>query len=398
MSASWSDRWRWTILASALLLGLPSVILWVSGVHVHPLVAALVYGAGILGSAFLLSWAAEVAQLDISASLAIAILAFLTVLPEYAIEAVLAWDAGASFNVATGAVTAETQRVAANVTGANRMLVGLGWSVVILVYWFRHREPLAMRGRIGSELTFLTVATLLTFALFFMQEIHYAVAGLLIGVYVLYLWVSSSKAVEEPELMGVAAQLASLPTRWRRTTVIALFVFAAAVILLAADPFVEALVEAGHGLGIDEFILIQWIAPVASETPEVVVAVLFAFRSNPALGLAVLIASEVNKFTLLIGSMVVVFSLSAGELLHFPLDQRQGVEFLLTTAVSLFGLLLIAPRTVGWRTGAVLLGTFVAHLFFPSAEHRLWIAYAYFGMAAMLVILDWRRIVKLVRE
>ena len=127
-------------------------------------------------------------------------------------------------------------------------------------------------------------------------------------------------------------------------------------------------------------------------------AVLFALRANPAMGLAVLISSEVNKFTLLIGSMVVVFSVSAGELLSFPLDQRQGIEFLLTTAVSLFGLLLIAPRTVGWRSGAVLLGTFVAHLFFPNAEHRLWIAYAYFGMAATLAILDWRRIVKLVRE
>ena len=386
------------ILASALLLALPSVILWFSGVDVHPLAAALVYGVGILASAFLLSWAAEVAQLDISASLAIAILAFLTVLPEYAIEAVLAWDAGASFNAGTGAVTAETQRVAANVTGANRMLVGLGWSVVILVYWFRHREPLALGGHIGSELTFLTIATLLTFALFFMQEVHYVLAALLIGLYVVYLWVSSNKAVEEPELMGVAAQLASLPTLWRRAAVVALFAYAAVVILLAADPFVEALVEAGHGLGIDDFILIQWIAPVASETPEVVVAVLFALRANPAMGLAVLISSEVNKFTLLIGSMVVVFSVSAGELLSFPLDQRQGIEFLLTTAVSLFGLLLIAPRTVGWRSGAVLLGTFVAHLFFPSAEHRLWIAYAYFGMAATLAILDWRRIVKLVRE
>ena len=72
----------------------------------------------ILAGAFLLFWAAEVAQLDISASLAIAILALLTILPEYAIEAILAWDAGASFDPATRAVTEETQRVAANVTGA----------------------------------------------------------------------------------------------------------------------------------------------------------------------------------------------------------------------------------------------------------------------------------------
>ena len=40
--------------------------------------SACVYGVGILAGAFLLFWAAEVAQLDISASLAIAILALLT--------------------------------------------------------------------------------------------------------------------------------------------------------------------------------------------------------------------------------------------------------------------------------------------------------------------------------
>ncbi len=49
------------------------------------------------------------AELDISASLAIAILALLAILPEYAIESVLAWDAGASFNTETREITAETQ-------------------------------------------------------------------------------------------------------------------------------------------------------------------------------------------------------------------------------------------------------------------------------------------------
>ena len=76
--------------------------------------------------AFLLSWAAEVAELDVSASLAIAVLALIAVLPEYAIEAVLAWDAGSSFDTVTGGVTTETSRVAANVTGSNRLLIGLG--------------------------------------------------------------------------------------------------------------------------------------------------------------------------------------------------------------------------------------------------------------------------------
>ena len=101
---------------------------------------ALLFGLGIVGGAFLLSWAAEVAQLDISASFAIAILALIAILPEYAIEAVLAWNAGESFDLVTREVTKEMSYVAANVTGANRLLIGLGWSAVILVFWFKRRR------------------------------------------------------------------------------------------------------------------------------------------------------------------------------------------------------------------------------------------------------------------
>ena len=398
MGESPAGRHPWVILTVVALLGLPGLGLLLSGLHLHPLVVALVCGVGILAGAFLLSWAAEVAELDISASLAIAILALLTILPEYAIEAVLAWDAGASFDTGARQVTAETQRVAANVTGANRLLIGFGWSLVILIYWLKHRSVLDMRGRIGPEMTFLTVATVLSLALFFMKGVHFLLAAALILIYVAYVWAVSRKAVEEPQLIGVAAALGALPARMRRTAVVLLLLYAAGVILVAAEPFVDGLVDTGHRLGVDDFILIQWVAPLASETPEVVVAVLFALRANPAAGLTVLISSEVNKFTLLIGSMVGVFSLSAGRLLTFPLDHRQAIEFLLTTAYSLLGLLLIARRTVDWRAGAVLLGTFVAHLFFPRAEHRLWIAIAYFVLAAALVILDWRRLKLLVIE
>ena len=379
-------------------MGLPGAVLLFSGAHINPLVATCVYGVGILAGAFLLSWAAEVAELDISASLAIAILALLTILPEYAIETVLAWDAGSSFDAQAREITAETQRVAANVTGANRLLIGFGWSVVILIYWFKHREALDMRGKLGKEVAFLTIATLMTFAIFFMEGIHVLLAAGLIGVYIIYLWASITGEAEEPELMGVTAVIGLLPARRRRALVVLLFVYAAGVIVVAAEPFVEGLIETGKHLGIDDFILIQWIAPLASETPEIIVAVLFALRANPAAGLTILISSEVNKFTLLIGGMVVVFNVSAGQVLTFPLDDRQAIEFLLTTAVSVFGLLLIAKRVVDWRAGTVLLGLFVVHLFFPGSQHRLWIAYAYFGLSALLVALDWRRVKFLFRE
>lgn len=123
---------------------------------------------------------------------------------------------------------------------------------------------------------------------------------------------------------------------------------------------------------------------------------LFSLRANPHAGLTTLISSQVNQLTLLIGSMVMIFSLSVGQVLSFPLDDRQAIEFLLTTAASVFAILLIAPRLISWKVGAFLLALFLAHLFFPGQEERLVFAYAYFGMAVVLVVIQRDRLRELV--
>jgi cation:H+ antiporter len=76
------------------LIALPA--LWVRWTepHLSHGVEALLFGLAIVGSAFLLSWAAEVAQIDIAAGLALALLALIAVLPEYAVDFVFAWKAG----------------------------------------------------------------------------------------------------------------------------------------------------------------------------------------------------------------------------------------------------------------------------------------------------------------
>lgn len=170
-----------------------------------------------------------------------------------------------------------------------------------------------------------------------------------------------------------------------------LFVHAMVVLLVATEPFVQGLVENGKRLGVDDFFLIQLVAPVATETPEIVVATLFALRGDPGTGIAVCISSAFIKFTLLTGSMVVIFSLSAGEVLAFPLDNRQATEFLLTASVALFGLALVASRPLDWRAAALLLGLFATRWFFPDAEQRLWLSLIYIGLACLMSITNWRR-------
>ena len=93
---------------------------------------ALLPGLAIFGSAALLSWGAELAQLEISQALALAFLALVAVLPEYAVDMYLAWTAAKDPTYITFA--------AANMTGANRLLIGLGWPTVLFAYWAAKRK------------------------------------------------------------------------------------------------------------------------------------------------------------------------------------------------------------------------------------------------------------------
>jgi cation:H+ antiporter len=71
----------------------------------------------ILIAAMLIAWAAESAQFFMAQGFALAILAWLQTLPEFAVEADIAWRGDVS-------------NMTANFTGSLRLLVGLGWPMV----------------------------------------------------------------------------------------------------------------------------------------------------------------------------------------------------------------------------------------------------------------------------
>src|SRR5580692_4897459 len=103
----------------------PALMLRILGVDPEPVLGLLVYGGAVVGASFVLAWAAEAAQVDVSGGLAVAVLAVIAVLPEYAVDLYYAYTAGH--------VPEYTQYAAANMTGSNRLLMGLGWPVVVLV-------------------------------------------------------------------------------------------------------------------------------------------------------------------------------------------------------------------------------------------------------------------------
>jgi len=325
---------------------------------------AILPGLGIFGAAFLLSWGAELAQLEISQTLALAFLALMAVLPEYAVDMYLAWSAAKD--------PSYTAYAAANMTGANRILIGFGWPVVLLCYWAKTRKP-EIRIERGSrlELAALAAATCYAFLIPLKRTFSMLDTVVLVTLFGLYVFQSSKAHHEEPELEGPPAELALLRRPMRRLVTALLFLLPGLTIFLAAEPFAEGLLHSARGLGIEEFLLIQWLAPLASESPEFIVAILFAIRGNARAGLGTLISSKVNQWTLLIGMLPLVYSVSMGHPAPMHLDARQAEELFLTAGQSLLAVVILANLSFGFWEGILLLVLFLAQLCIPVTSIRV---------------------------
>src|SRR4051795_2811499 len=186
-------------LALAVLVIAPGVLVRFTGHDLSPALQAALYGGSIVGAAFLLSWAAEAAQLDISAGFAIAVLAFIAVLPEYAVDLVFARKGGeafAQYGVACkppGSTGESPCSLAlANMTGSNRLLIGVGWALVVFVAWWRWRSRGARRVGItlerthSVELGYLALACAYALTLPMKSSITLIDAAVLITIFVLY--------------------------------------------------------------------------------------------------------------------------------------------------------------------------------------------------------------------
>ena len=207
----------------------------------------------------------------------------------------------------------------------------------------------------------------------------------LLTLFVLYMWRASKAEHEEPEFTGPPLALSILPQARRRAVVIGFFVWAAAIILASAEPFSEGLVETGKRWGVDEFLLVQWLAPLASESPEFIVASLFALRGTPSLGLGALISSKVNQWTLLVAMLPLVFSISVGSPSGLILDARQQEEVFLTSAQSLFALAVILNFRMSVWEAFGLIFLFVTQLFFTDTHIRYIYAFTYLGLAVIII-------------
>ena len=332
-------------LALAVLGTLPAMWLKLTGSSLGPSLDAALFGAAILAAGFMLSWGAESAEGQISSGLIVAALALVTVLPEYAVDIYYAFRAGQQ------PASNYIHYAAANMTGANRLLIGVAWPLLVILAWWKTRAraiPLAPVN--WTEIAFLLLPNLYAFVILLRDRIGILDAAVLIGIYAIYVRrvtrhpkpaEDEEDDDEETEEPGLAAAIERLPVGQQYALMATLTIVAALVIFFSAERFAEAIVATGHSLGMNEFLLIQWVAPLASEAPTVTVAVLFVLSLRPSSGLAMLISDKINQWTLLVGMLPLAMSVGAGSLTALPLDARQHEEFFLTAAQSLFAIALL---------------------------------------------------------
>jgi len=165
------------------------------------------------------------------------------------------------------------------------------------------------------------------------------------------------------------------------------FLLSGFTIFIAAEPFAEALLATGREYDIEEFVLVQWLAPLASESPEFIVAILFALKAQPGISMGALLSSKVNQWTLLIGMIPVAYTISAGQIAGMQMDPRQVEEMFLTAAQSIFAVAVLANLSFSVLEAVMIFVLFSTQLLFPDPQFRFYYSFLYIILAVGLVLL-----------
>lgn len=354
----------------------------------------------MLLSAFLVAWGAEAAQFLISQGLALAILAWIQTFPEFAVEAVIAWEAGgdtAACFVSAPPPGCHSHLAIANFTGAIRLLVGLGWPMIYFVAaFFRRKNGKAIAPiELEDEHSVEVLATLPPL-LYFLWIWHKASIGVIDAVvlllmyagYLAVLWRFPPHGEESLEDAPRASRWAyTRPGRKRVLAIGALFVGGGALIYVTAHPFLTSMLAVAGALGVSQFVFVQWVAPFLSEFPEKVSAFHWASRVSTApMALMNMLSSNVNQWTVLAAMIPIVLSLSRGEAASLPFDGAQRDEILLTVMQSLVAVLVLVRMRFTWWNALLLFVLWLAQ--FLKADWRGEIT-ALYALWAVLLLGSW---------
>ncbi|MGH7724326.1 MAG: hypothetical protein ACREOU_02735 [Candidatus Eiseniibacteriota bacterium] len=334
---------------------------------------------GILLASFVIGWGAEAAQFLVSRGLALAVLAWLQTLPEFAVEAVIAWHR-------------DVPLMTANFTGSLRLLTGVAWPLIYFVslHAARKKGIKNHRVRLHPEDAVGVIALLPPLLYFWViwakATLTLVDAFILLVLYTGYLVALSRMPPEEHEdlddLPRVSRAALSLPVPWKGLAVLGLFVVGGVLLYFLAHPFLDSMLGLAVTLGVSQFVFVQWVSPFLSEFPEKVTAFNWARSLNKApMALMNMVSSNINQWTVLVAMIPVVYCLSLGhvEAIHF--DEHQRHEILLTMAQGFLGFLLLVNLEFAWYEAVGLFVLWLVQFLFPDS--RVLVTWTYFGWCGL---------------
>jgi cation:H+ antiporter len=331
-------------IAAAVAVGLAGAAATSGGSWIHFLWSAPL----IVGSAFLIAWGAEAMQFMVSQGLALALLAWLQTLPEFAVEADIAWNAARNTPGYSDAL------VTANFTGSIRLLMGFGMPMVYFIRAWKQRKDKTAEPAItldpfhSVEIVSLFPPTIYFFFIVYRGRLDLLDSVVLLGFYVMYMFLLLKMPPEEEgesvdDLPWVSRQVLRRGRIGRVGGVVAIFLGGGLILYLCVHPFVNSLQSLAAKVGISGYFFIQWIAPFMSEFPEKVSAFGWAAQKGKAkMGLMNFLSSNINQMTMLVAMIPIVYSVSSGRFnapILFTADQKE--EVLLTASQAALCMVLL---------------------------------------------------------
>jgi cation:H+ antiporter len=343
----------------------------------------------ILFSAFIIAWAAEAAQFLMSQGLALAILAWLQTMPEFAVEAVIAWEAGKD--------PAKMHLAIANFTGSLRLLVGLGWPMIYFVAAAFRKKLISVELDKEHSVEIFGLFLPIAYFTFIWWKGTLTVwdAIPLSAAYFLYLWIlwkippleESEEAIED--LGFVPRKVLSYRGRARVMAILVLFVAGGLLLYFTAHPFLNSMLAIAASLGVSTFVFVQWVAPFLSEFPEKLSAFYWARKVSTAnVALMNMVSSNINQWSILSGLIPVVFVISSGKVqpLHFDTFQRH--EIILTILQSFLGFLLLLNLELVFYEALILFVFWLVQFVMPAwREEMVWVYAIWCGIEIVKLLL-----------
>ena len=321
----------------------------------------------------------------ISQGLALAILAWLQTLPEFAVEAVIAFEASKD--------PSKIHLVTANFTGSLRLLTGVGWPLIFATAAIFHRkkqkkplQEIKLDHEHCVEVVGLFVSILYFVWIYVKGTLNLRDSIFLILIYTAYLYilrkVPARNEEEIEELEYIPRKILSYSKAIRNSIIIGLFAAGGLILYFVAHPFLESMLSIAVALGVSQFIFVQWVSPFLSEFPEKVSAFHWArqVRSAP-MALMNMVSSNINQWTMLIAMIPMVYSYGMGgvAVIHFDLHQKE--EILLTLAQAFVGFMFLMNMTFSWYEAAGLFVLWLAQFIQPHWRTEIThIYFAWFGV------------------